>query len=207
MYFYDIGYGTCEESQYWQFFHSEKFTEEELCNKIKQCFEVVLDNTKFVLETDKHGYKDYTGYLKAKSGEEEILSVYEDRGPSIQNIMMSTRFHEALADAGFVKIKFEAHLSLFGWSHTADERSFSDYTGDVSKEVLKWFIEQYKKRGIDFSAAKFSGQDMEKILKSKEAALKEKGIEINTKRLNFFQYLKKIWNHLFMANSKEEKDK
>lgn len=173
MYFYEIGYGTCEESQYWHFYHAEKFTEEELRNKIKQCFEVVLDNTKFVLETDKHGYKDYTGYLKTKSGEEEILSVYEDEGPSIQDFMMSTRFHEALADAGFVKMKFEAHLSLFGWARTADESSFSGYTGDGTKETLKWFIEQYKKRGIDFSAAKFSGQDMEKILKSKEEYLKK----------------------------------
>lgn len=68
MYAYNVGYYSHEESAYWQFFHENKFSEEELLGLTEEClFECLkinrhstlqgLYHNGFVAEMEKRGFK------------------------------------------------------------------------------------------------------------------------------------------------------
>jgi len=118
LYVYEIGYGTCEESQFWQYMHREKFTEEQLFDIIEDCLFIAL-----------------------KKMREPDSEFEHQQHPSFQDLMSSWRkdaiFHEELERRGFQHIEFTASFSVFGWAKADVPGNWDGHTCPDSKALQK----------------------------------------------------------------------
>jgi hypothetical protein len=94
MYIYNIGYGTMEESNYFQYSHTNKFSEEQLRKMVEDgLFEASIIKD-----------KDWTCFLTR-----------------IEDLTDCKIFRNYLESKGFIRVKFEAQVSLFGWNDLKDK--------------------------------------------------------------------------------------
>ena len=101
MYIYDIGYGTFEESHFWQYSHEKKFTNRQIELIVGDCiFEVI----------------DYLSRLTRRPTDIMNWVHFLEDGPNFQDLMEKPKFHKALQKRGFKPMEFEAKINLFGWA-------------------------------------------------------------------------------------------
>ena len=131
MYIYNVGYGTCEESEFWQLLHEKKFTAKQLNKIIEDCILEVLVQ------------------IADPTSEYEHL-----RSPSFQHIMndrdrsdkYENRFLKAMEDQGFQKIKFEQEWSVFGWASALDKDDWKGHTDKDQKALTNRIYKQFIKK-------------------------------------------------------------
>ena len=125
MYIYNIGYYSCEESEYKQFIHDKEFSEEELENIVEEClFVALLVELKFRNKDDP----------EFNWGGEEFNE------PSLSDLFSSTYNHqtfvEEMTNKGFVPIRFTREVSLFGWASATNPESWDGHTNGKTKEMI-----------------------------------------------------------------------
>jgi len=119
LYLYNIGYGTCEESADWQYYHREKYTEEQLTQIVEDCLLVVLLEKKKPFSKWEH-----------------------QQHPSFQDLMGEEAFHKELQKRGFQHIRFESHFYCFGWMQADVPDSWDGHSSNEDKALA----ERLKKR-------------------------------------------------------------
>jgi len=113
MHIYNIGYGTREESDYFQLHHKQKFSKSE--------FEMIVAAA-------------VTKLLK-------VMKPKERERATFQKILYAVT--DELAKNGFTRIKFDAEFDVFGWARILDEKDWdidrdeqlNFLTRTVSKEL------------------------------------------------------------------------
>ena len=135
MYCYEIGYGTCEESEYRQYFHKEKYSSDELDFIVLGCLKVALPAE---LKKTRELY----------DGRDEFLKKMDIRDPSVQDLF-NNEFRAALKDAGFNGVKFEASYSVFGWGSSIKPEVWSEYRSDKTVRLCKALKAHAKKECDD----------------------------------------------------------
>jgi len=120
---YNIGYGTCEESSRWQYFHTDEFTDAQLREIVIECMVDAL-----AMDAD---------HEPASQGDPMFVGIHPgDKGPRYADIMESTFFHNALRARKFIKVKFQAAVSFFGWASAVDGSDWGAYrTSDSGKDA------------------------------------------------------------------------
>jgi len=134
MYIYDIGYGSYEESQYWQYIHKEKFTEKQLRLIVGDCiFEVI----------------EYLSRLKRRPTNRMNWVHFLEDGPTFQDIMYTPRFHDALKKRGFKPIEIEAETHVFGWA-SCIRNNWKDPvdSSDSTRLIINRLMRKARKEGI-----------------------------------------------------------
>jgi hypothetical protein len=130
---YDIGYGTCEESQYWQYMHEEKFTSDEIQKIVEDClFEVI----------------EYVSGLKTEPRDLMNRLHFLESGPSFQGLMGTPKFHERLKKRGFKAIEFEAKCNLFGWASAIKPGDWDCHADSTDGKFQENLLRRMKKAGI-----------------------------------------------------------
>lgn len=127
LYLYNIGYGTCEESANWQYYHRVKYTEEQIAQIVEDCFFAVLLEKK----------KPYSKWE-------------HQQHPSLQDLMGEDTFHNELEKRGFQHIRFESRFYCFGWIQADVPESWDGHSSNEDKvlaENLKKRWEERKKHG------------------------------------------------------------
>ena len=116
---YQIGYGTCEESEFWEFEHDDVLTKDDLRQIVEDCLLEVMD-----MEAGKFG----------EGGFHKGLYVGDD-GPTFQSLMGEPAFMCLLKDRGFRQIQYEESFSLFGWASAIKPGDWDSHTGDVTGDM------------------------------------------------------------------------
>jgi hypothetical protein len=118
---YDIGFGTCEESEYTQLIHSTEFSKKELEVLVHKALKKAYDTR----EIPKDRAYDFTQY-----------QFFHDR------------VIEILCDEyGFRKVEFTAKWSCFGWAEIDYKESWRSYRGE--HDTLDRFYDIYIKGEVD----------------------------------------------------------
>lgn len=131
-YLYQVGYGTCEESQYWSFQHRERLTEEQLTEMVRESMFAVLDKV-------AGNFKD--------SGLQDSLHVGK-KGATHQEVMGHPHFREAMQAHGFKEVKYMESFNLFGWSSCIDPDDWGADAGSNTTEMAIWLRDKCKEEGI-----------------------------------------------------------
>lgn len=137
MYFYNIGYHSCEESSYREFVHEKKFSKGEL-------FDIVEDCLYTCLKIEAREKEE----LRGKYATEEDSFIY-DRSPSLQDILGATNdrgyvFVEEMGKRGFRRVEYEQNLSLFGWASSLDPQDWDGHTDEDTREMITRLKERYE---------------------------------------------------------------
>jgi len=119
---YNVGYGTCEESEYIQWIHESKFTDKQLGDIVEEVIVAVLAKK----ADPKSQYKHV-------------------RSPTFQHIMDDAEFEKEMYTRGFRKLEFEARFDVFGWSSALDQEDWKSHVdteqrllvGRLRKKLLK----------------------------------------------------------------------
>jgi len=121
-YVYNVGYGTCEESDFVQWIHAEQFSEDELSVIVEDCLIAALKKL-------AHPKSEYL----------------HQRSPSFQDLMESTQFHAAMRKHGFARLRFVAAFSVFGWAEALDKGSWASHTDDGDKRMAGRLLTRFLK--------------------------------------------------------------
>lgn len=95
MHIYKIGYGSPEDSYYYEFQHEKKFTEVQLREIIAECITEVMPN-------NSHDPKFY----------------------AFSTMLLDERFEQTMLKHGFIPLKYEAIYCLSGWSSVLDDTDY-----------------------------------------------------------------------------------
>jgi hypothetical protein len=140
MYYYDIGYGTCEESSFVTLTHEKKVTQDDLHQMIKKiCIELYQE-----FHTDSDQFTD--------DGEKwHSLEKMFDHC-TFQDLWNTHRFprdedqvsivDKLIKDYGFQRIKYEAEIAYFGWA-SLDKVDWTGHTDELTQDLQKAVIEVY----------------------------------------------------------------
>lgn len=115
MYIYNIGYGTREESDYYQLYHKQRFT--------KSKFEMIVS-------------KAVAKILRSMKQDQRERATFQD-------ILYAVV--DELTKSGFERVKFDAEFDVFGWAHILDKKDWNIdrdeqlnfLTRTVSRELKK----------------------------------------------------------------------
>ena len=149
-YIYEIGYGSYEESEYWQYSHKEKLTDKQLRQHVQDAIFHVLESS--VGNYDEQGF--HKDHFHVSEG-----------GPSFQEILTSTKFHDYLKAQGFIRVEYTQRFGIFGWAASLDPK---DWDGTTDSARVK-FCEELKQRcdeaGIQVEAFQIEKekQEMEEL--------------------------------------------
>lgn len=150
MYLYDVGYGSCEESEYIQFSHKKKFDKEEFNSIVEEClYQCLLFEVKREVELAKK-YPPMNYFCRG------TLSFDGTRisQPSFQDLFMASDgenlvFVREMSKRGFEKAKFEHRLGVFGWSSAVDPNDWKDHTNEDTKLLSQKFAAELEKENIE----------------------------------------------------------
>ncbi len=115
-YIYNIGYGTCEESDYFQLCHEIKYSQRE--------FEKII--VKIVM-------KEFKGH-----------KVEKDEKISFQDILYRL-VEELTKNFGFKRVKFTAEFNVFGWANLLDKKDWEE-DRNIQLNMLTNAIEKVTKK-------------------------------------------------------------
>lgn len=129
---YNIGYYSYEESQYWQFYHEEDYTEKQL-NKI--VFECLWEG--YLVEKEKNS--------KFEWAEDQPIS-YSDMFGYGREV-----FCEEMEKRGFKQVEYAKTVSMFGWSSPESSTWGSNSKDPVMRSAKRFFKKKIKelKNGKD----------------------------------------------------------
>jgi len=129
MYNYKVGYGTYEESEFFEFSHEKKLTHKELM----KCFEIALTNMA----------------IKTVSNPEEQwrFNPEDDTDPlglSYQDMMYPGEdFIKEMEKQGFTKVQYQESVCVFGWGN-AFVNDWKSCRNDEEKEMGQRISEKCK---------------------------------------------------------------
>jgi len=133
---YEIGYGTCEESQYWQFQHQETFTDKQLRKLVRECIFEVLSK----LADAKRESNKVNIFKKSRKP--------NSNGPQYNDVMDTDWFHKALKKRGFVRSKYTATCSVFGWANCLAPSDWKSWTSNTTRNMSRSLKRLCKNAGI-----------------------------------------------------------
>jgi len=124
MFKYQIGYTSCEESDFIELEHEKKFTHEELLQMVAEA--------------------TYDVYLKAVGHE------YEKGSTTFEDIMMNAYRPEGIGlgetlcqKFGFKFVEYAGSVSVFGWARILDKDSWRSYRDEKDDlDVIREYIEK-----------------------------------------------------------------
>ena len=127
MFFYKIGYGTCEESSFFEFSSPNKLSREELVNLFLEAAKKTY--LELLFERDRVN-KEYVQHNTKDAGE-----LTEERPLSWQDIIDSRFFIEALKESKLEPIKYSEKVSVFGWANCIDPDDWAKYLDKEDKQM------------------------------------------------------------------------
>jgi hypothetical protein len=130
-YIYEVGYGSYEESEYWQLSHKKKFTKEELHHFVVDAFFAAL-------EAEAGAHKE-SGFGEMYTGVD---------GPKFQDLMRSLHFLKYLESLGFVQVEYAERFNIFGWASCLDPKDWEDNASPVRQAIAKELHDRCKEAGI-----------------------------------------------------------
>ena len=136
-YLYNIGYYSCEESRYRQYFHEQKFSNKELNALIADCLEDVL---KGVLRRGAPQGITFQSLM-------EMDQIWIKKRK--EYVLVHPSFEVALRQRGFRPAKFTAEFRIFGWASSVELGGWSSYTDDQEvklQEHLKAVYDEWMKK-------------------------------------------------------------
>ena len=133
MYIYEIGYHSCEDSSYKQWYHENKYTEEQL-------FNIVVEGLKKA--RDAWWIEERKYRVEHPPENDTDRWVLDGKGPHFDELLTyQPAFGKYLESVGFIPMKMEAGVSLFGWANSeksGDWQSYADgFTGRAQIELEK----------------------------------------------------------------------
>jgi hypothetical protein len=114
VYLYRVGYGSYEDSEYFELMHADKLSCEYLHKVVVQCINGVLKDI-------------ISGKIKICLMEDGVS--YEDINEDVINKMI--QFY------GFKKVEYQAKWSVFGWPSITCDKSWGEQRGDVLIRVTE----------------------------------------------------------------------
>lgn len=148
MYLYNVGYGTCEESSYNQYYHENNYSQEEF----EKIIILILCET---IEDFAGKFDEQTGWNKIG---DSVLWVTK-KGVTFQELMGTDIFKNNLKKHGFQQITFQASFDSFGWASAMEPGDWSSWANNddnryqtMIKNFCKYkniVIEQYKDKDGD----------------------------------------------------------
>jgi hypothetical protein len=176
---YEVGYSTCEESEYLQLHHEQTFTPKQLQDIVQDCMVAVLKK----IVRPKSAYK-------------------HSRSPSVQDVFGEfDRKHERvffrheLEKRGFTKIKVEAGAYLFGWASAIDHKDWDGNTSENHKKSVKGIRKKFLKVMPNYLEDVKIGEAREK----KEIEVSRKKRELREKRAKAEQEREKAKSENLLA--------
>ena len=127
MYIYNFGYGSYEDSVYYQLYHEEKYSEDEFREILHRATVYVL--LRHLEEQEEHLDK----------GDEDLVYFsprYENLVRDIRDILIS--------DFGFSKLKFEAEVYYFGWANILTKGDWSREQNSNNEKLTEYLAENLK---------------------------------------------------------------
>jgi len=112
---YKIGYGTCEESAYWEYTHTQRFSRSELLDVVKEAVYAGL--------CAEHKHRKSNGW------EADDIYEYID----FCTCMSHTACRQYLVARGFVPVEYAETIDLFGW---ATMQGWEEYACDDQKAMI-----------------------------------------------------------------------
>jgi hypothetical protein len=133
VYLYSIGYGTCEESDYRQYSHGKKFSREDLRDIVRDCVIETIEH--YASKFNEEGYHDDFFYVSSE-------------GPTLEHILDSEFYQQRLESRGFVPLKFESSLGVFGWASAMDPDDWEGHTSESDRELRQQIANACRDKGI-----------------------------------------------------------
>lgn len=130
--FYQVGYGSCEESNYYQLEHLVLYTEKEFSKIIQDCLCDVLIKEAKPKSMFKHRRSPKLSDLI--DSDVKIRDVYDNR------------FLRALEKRGFKRVRNSQTFTVFGWASALEPMDWKEYTGEEQREFVKRLRAQFLKR-------------------------------------------------------------
>ena len=113
MYLYKIGYTSCEESGFWDLWHEQKFTQDDLTNMIA---EAIIALKPQIHKDDE----EYTDNLQ------EYFEHYKRE--NIASWLIENK--------GFKSVDFQEIWSAFGWASVFDINDWESYRDETDKKLV-----------------------------------------------------------------------
>jgi len=129
-YFYNIGYGSCEESEYEQYSFGEELSKDELRRYVEMATVKALEET-----------------IKDRKGENNGMFFFSEDGISFQCLWNEIK--RQLVVIGFAPIKYSATYSIFGWPSIVCGDDWETQRGEELKSLTGAIPESLRKRAIN----------------------------------------------------------
>ncbi len=113
MHFYDVGYGSYEDSSYYQYCHETAFTKEQFDQIIEDCLVEALHTT-FPSHEGHHWYWP----------------------PNFSDVLGTHAFHNAVKKRGFTPIQFHQRWDCMGWGAIDDPSDWSESNKEILDRLL-----------------------------------------------------------------------
>ena len=111
MYFYRIGYHSCEDSSYSILYHEKKFTHDEIGHMIAEIVKEMYPTTAY-----KHKWGDN---VEISDQFEMFICTFKLENKSVAEHLVEKY--------GFNFVKFEEEWSAFGWASVTDKEDWRSY--------------------------------------------------------------------------------
>ena len=133
MFFYEVGYGSPEDSHRIMLMHAtERFTQKQFDEIVTECFARIY--VKLKKESIKH-------YESMDKKERE----HRDSHVRVSDIIYDKEFRDSFKDFGFIIPEITRSKSFFGWVAVEEyEEGWDSYTDDEDKAFLKNIVEMTK---------------------------------------------------------------
>ena len=131
MYIYELGFGSCEESRYWQLYHEKQYSEKQFDRIVLECLKETirkLADAKRIRHVDR---------------------VWMDKdGPNFSELLNSKVFRNAILARGFTLVKFEAGCYMFGWASAIKKGDWKEYSSERTQRFQRSLVRMCKKEDI-----------------------------------------------------------
>jgi len=140
MYLYQVGYGTHEESHYFEFRHRLKFTQNEFLNIVA----TALEEASIVYARDD--IKSELDCFKSESVKLNTCSV------NMQTLMHTSEFFGGMTKRGFKSVNYEVCVDFNGWSSVfgSDDNNDDWKIDEDQQKTHKRIRKTLAREGIEF---------------------------------------------------------
>ena len=127
MYIYEIGYHSCEDSSYGQWYHEKQYTKEEL-------FNIVVEGLKVARDVWWEKKEEWEKEAPAK--DELHVRIRKENKPHFDDLISNNEaFDQYLMSVGFSRVIMQECISLFGWAEAETPGSWDSYAGEPTGDA------------------------------------------------------------------------
>ena len=134
IYFYEVGYGSCEDSGSIQLYHTTAFSKDEFTEMVKQCS----------VKPAKDELENQLNYCARREMYDAALDSSDPRFgrkhlPNVQFDSIYAKVAEQLCTIyGFLEVEYKEQVYFFGWSNLMAEESWTGHVGVEDKAFAKF---------------------------------------------------------------------